>query len=152
MYSLIGCGGFYSYESNRYYGQYTILSPGYPESYPTDSICRYELRGRMKDFGVRMEFIKFELENSHGCQNDNLTIYEGGEMTSSNITAIKCGIVTRDFFSKSPNVIAVFRSNSYINKKGFRINVDRKYSYYHRNVGTRGSIGAIAGRSHTRCS
>ena len=124
LFSIIGCGGYYSI----YNRQFTVESPMYPESYPTDSKCRYEFYGKFQDYGMRLEFNKFQLEDSQGCQNDNLTIYEGG-MTSSNIKDIKCGNVAGDYFFQSQNLILLFRSNSHINGKGFRINVDCKYCY-----------------------
>ena len=118
----IACGGKYYH----YFGQYSIKSPWYPEPYPRDSICRYDLHGRDLDFSVRLVFKTFELEDSLGCQNDNFTIYEE-RISNTTIADIKCGRVTGDFFSKSQNLIIVFKSDSLINSKGFSIDVDCKY-------------------------
>ena len=79
---------------------------------------------------MRLEFKFFELEESQGCQNDSLTIYNR-PYVGSPIISIFCGSVSGDFFFQSNNLLAVFRSNSYISKKGFSIKVDRKYAVSH---------------------
>ena len=93
--------------------------------YTRYSLCRYELQGRFPDYGVRLEFKVFDLESSPGCQNDNVTIYEG-RISNENIVDVKCGSVADDFISKMQNVFVVFNSNSNSNGKGFHINVGGK--------------------------
>ena len=74
---------------------------------------------------MRLKFNQFDLEDSNGCQSDNITIYKG-QIADSNIAAIKCGGASGDVFLQSTNIIAVFRSNSEINNKGFKIDVEGK--------------------------
>ena len=107
--------------------QYSIKSPFYPNAYPSDSVCRYELQGKFSDFGIRLEFELFELESSRQCENDNVTIYEGFNQSASNPVDIKCGRVRGDFISQSQNLTITFRSNSQVNRNGFIINVDCEY-------------------------
>ena len=117
-----GCGGSYSSS----FGKYAIQSPGYPEHYANDSFCKYELRGSILGFGIRLEFKTFDLEDSEGCQNDNFTIYEG-RITNSSATETRCGTVNGDFISQSQYVTVVFKSNSHLSRKGFSVNVGCKY-------------------------
>ena len=123
----LACGGFYHSSNYLYSTRFSIESPGYPEAYTTGSVCRYEIRGRFPDYGVRFEFKTFDLEASPGCQKDNLTIYKGS-ISSTNIESVKCGNETGDFISSAQNLFAVFKSSSNFNGKGFYINVERKYA------------------------
>ena len=107
--------------------QYQIKSPFYPNDYRSNSVCEFELQGQFPDFGIRLEFVEFELESSRECQNDNVTIYEGFHQSISRPVDIKCGIVRGDFISQSQNLTMIFRSNSQENGRGFTINVDCKY-------------------------
>ena len=84
------------------------------------------LYGRFDNYGVRLLFKSFEIEDSPGCRNDNFTMYEG-KTTNSTIAAVKCGSVTGDYFSNSQNLLLVFRSNSEISGKGYHINVESKF-------------------------
>ena len=101
-------------------------SPGYPLSYTSDSICQYDIYPSSKDIGVRLDFKTFDVEASEGCQNDNLTIYNGS-ISTSNIIEVKCGKLTGDAFYRANKLIAVFRSDSKINSKGYNITVEREY-------------------------
>ena len=74
---------------------------------------------------MRLSFQAFDLEDSQGCHNDSITIYNGQIMNSA-IEAIKCGHVSGDVFVQSRYLIAVFRSNSHLSSKGFNINVEGK--------------------------
>ena len=117
------CGGAYYYFSSD--AQQMIQSPWYPDFYSNNLICRYLVFGRFFDFGVRLVFSAFELESSQGCQNDNITVYEG-ETTNANMAAVKCGNATGDFISKSRSTLVVFRSNSHLSSKGFGIKIECK--------------------------
>ena len=74
---------------------------------------------------MRLEFNQFNIEESNGCQSDNVTIYKD-RVADSNLAAIKCGSASDDIFFQSQYLIAVFRSNSQISNKGFKINVEGK--------------------------
>ena len=89
-------------------------------------MCRYELQPKFAEFGMRLEFNSFDLEDSAGCVNDNFTIYKNS-ISSSNILDTKCGRVTGDAIFTARRVIAVFKSNSRLNAKGFNIKVESKY-------------------------
>ena len=94
--------------------------------YSSNAVCRYYVHGLYPGFSVRLVFKAFDLEDSQGCQNDNFTIYEE-QIAKTTIAGISCGQVTGDFFSKSRNLILIFRSNSVISGKGFSIKMDCKY-------------------------
>jgi len=130
------CGGNYPH----YYGLYDIKSPWYPESYTSNLVCRYMLYGRFDNYGVRLLFKSFEIEDSPGCRNDNFTMYEG-KTTNSTIAAVKCGSVTGDYFSNSQNLLLVFRSNSEISGKGYHINVETCSKLFTAETGTITSPG-----------
>ena len=83
------------------------------------------LFGRFHNYGVRLSFKSFEIEDSPGCRNDNFTMHEG-QSSNSTIATVKCGTVTGDFFSNTQNLLLVFRSNGHISGKGYHINVECK--------------------------
>ena len=89
-------------------------------------MCQFHLYSKFAEFGMRLEFNSFDLEGNAGCVNDNFTIYNNS-ISSSNILDTKCGRVTGDAFFTARRVIAVFKSNSRLNAKGFNIKVERKY-------------------------
>ena len=50
-----------------------IVSPGYPNNYPNNSICVWTINGRGGD-RIRLTFTDFALEDSPDCQLDSLEV------------------------------------------------------------------------------
>lgn len=120
--SLTACGGKYNEGSGQKKYELDIASPNYAKSkYPNNAYCRYEVQS-IPGFQIQMVFGDFSLENSTGCRNDNVTIYDGGIMIANN-----CGRTQSAISSKSSKVTVVFQSNSIIVDKGFTMKVFSKY-------------------------
>ena len=50
-----------------------IVSPGYPDNYPNNSVCEWTITGREGD-RIRLTFTDFALEDSLNCQLDSLEV------------------------------------------------------------------------------
>ena len=50
-----------------------IVSPGYPDNYPNNSVCVWTITGREGD-RIRLTFTDFDLEESQDCQLDSLEV------------------------------------------------------------------------------
>jgi len=60
VFSLIGCGSFNSVNN-------TLVSPGYPFYYPSDTDCEYWVPiPPGKD--MRIDFVKFDMESHYSCR------------------------------------------------------------------------------------
>eukprot|EP00794_Sanderia_malayensis_P005911 gene5911-6598_t len=114
------CGGTF-----KTLDKYFISSPSYPSFYPANTTCVYNIVGPVAGFGIRLEFKNFSIEESNGCQIDSLKIYDGPRISSANLSNTRCGRDRRDFFSKTKNLILVFRADSTGNFTGFKIQVER---------------------------
>ena len=61
------CGGEFSGQGGE------IVSPGYPDIYPNNSVCVWTVTGAEGDI-IRVTFKDFDLEDSQDCQLDFLEV------------------------------------------------------------------------------
>ena len=61
------CGGKLSGQGG------VVVSPGYPDNYPNNSVCVWTITGREGD-RIRLTFTDFALEDSLNCQLDSLEV------------------------------------------------------------------------------
>ena len=61
------CGGELSGQGGE------IVSPGYPDIYPNNSVCVWTVTGAEGDI-IRVTFTDFDLEDSQDCQLDSLEV------------------------------------------------------------------------------
>ena len=115
--NFLACGGEYKYAY-----KYNILSPSYGISqYPNDTDCKYKMTS-ISDYGFRLVFNDFSLENSTGCRNDNLSIYKGS-VSTSNLISKRCGKEQYGIGTTSTLLTAHFLTNSYVSDVGFNVSV-----------------------------
>uniref|UniRef100_A0A803K850 Deleted in malignant brain tumors 1 protein n=1 Tax=Xenopus tropicalis TaxID=8364 RepID=A0A803K850_XENTR len=115
------CGGLVQ----QYYG--FINTPMYPNSYPPDSYCVWDIRTYV-GFYIELRFLDFNLEPSYDCSYDWVIIYDGIPGYSPQLGKI-ChpGNYT---FTSSSNIIGVeFRSDSSIQHSGFLAEFTSFYQY-----------------------
>lgn len=100
----------------------TIVSPNYPENYPPNSMCNYTITAPTDSF-ININFDDFEIEQtSRGCIYDNLTIYKQEEWTFNMIlVGSYCGKETLKTLRYKNTVQLIFRSDGYLDKRGFRL-------------------------------
>ncbi|XP_070548856.1 bone morphogenetic protein 1-like [Ptychodera flava] len=58
-----------------------ITSPFYPLQYPLYKRCSYSLESEPGEL-IQVKFSKFELETSHECKNDYISVFDGGDSLS----------------------------------------------------------------------
>lgn len=101
-----------------------ITSPEYPENnYPDDKDCERVIRFEEEKSAV-IEFVgEFEIEDDPQCLYDYLEIRNGTNSNSQLITEV-CGNDRPETITIYGNVVWIkFKSDSSVNKKGFRIKV-----------------------------
>ncbi|XP_042763742.1 deleted in malignant brain tumors 1 protein-like, partial [Panthera leo] len=105
------CGGVMSSVSGSF------SSPLYPESYPTDIQCVWEIHVAKK-FRIELMIPTLNLEDILGCPYDSVEIFDGPRIASLSMGKF-CASVALIFFSSSDIMTVVFRSDSMITNTGF---------------------------------
>ncbi|XP_032278902.1 deleted in malignant brain tumors 1 protein-like [Phoca vitulina] len=105
------CGGVLSSLSGSF------SSPLYPESYPTDIQCVWEIHVDKK-FRIELMIPTLNLEDILGCPYDSVEIFDGPRIASLSMGKF-CASVAVIFFSSSDIMTVVFRSDSMITNTGF---------------------------------
>ncbi|XP_053063095.1 putative DMBT1-like protein [Acinonyx jubatus] len=105
------CGGVTSGVSGSF------SSPLYPESYPTDIQCVWEIHVDKK-FRIELMIPTLNLEDILGCPYDSVEIFDGPRIASLSMGKF-CASVALIFFSSSDIMTVVFRSDSMITNTGF---------------------------------
>ena len=119
-----------NYTYNQTYGNFK--SPFYPEYYPDNALCYYHLK-TIPGKAFRINFNLFQLQQSPGCVNDSLKMYENGTLKTT-----LCGPYSRGLTSSDNNVLLVFKSDGSITDRGFygyfNVTDKRKYSRTSNNL------------------
>ncbi|XP_036358468.1 cubilin-like [Octopus sinensis] len=108
-----GCGGVYSKHNGE------IMSPKYPNSYPPNRECTWELRVP-NGYRLNLSFVPpFDLEHSEGCVNDYVKL-EVPTFNNTQNTSKYCSNIVPDTSSFFTSIMTItFRSNSDISGSGF---------------------------------
>ncbi|CAI9720654.1 Hypothetical predicted protein [Octopus vulgaris] len=108
-----GCGGVYSKHNGE------IMSPKYPNSYPPNKECTWELRVP-NGYRLNLSFVPpFDLEHSEGCVNDYVKL-EVPTFNNTQNTSKYCSNIVPDTSSFFTSIMTItFRSNSDISGSGF---------------------------------
>ncbi|CAM4592007.1 unnamed protein product [Lepidochelys olivacea] len=105
------CGGVLQYSSG------TFQSPFYPENYPNNADCVWEIEA-VSNYRVTLSFRDIVTEGGR-CQYDYIEIYDGLLHTSPLLGKICSGSYLT--YTSSSNLMTVrFHSDSSVTKKGFR--------------------------------
>uniref|UniRef100_A0A8C5YN09 DMBT1-like protein n=1 Tax=Marmota marmota marmota TaxID=9994 RepID=A0A8C5YN09_MARMA len=105
------CGGVISSLSGSF------SSPQYPENYPTDIQCVWEIHVDKK-FRIELTIPSLKLEDILGCPYDSVEIFDGPRIASLSMGKF-CAPAAVLFFSSSDIMTVVFRSDSMITNTGF---------------------------------
>ncbi|XP_071057045.1 cubilin homolog [Onthophagus taurus] len=106
------CGGVFVADKNAM----TISSPGYPNNYKSNLFCVYNISANRGN--LRVEFLDFNLEHSDdNCIFDNVTL--SYKVNRKFINNTYCSITTPPFIIVENNVIVTFRTDNYMNLRGF---------------------------------
>ncbi|XP_057337332.1 cubilin-like isoform X2 [Microplitis mediator] len=123
------CGGSYLSEAG------TISSPSYPDSYPLNAECVWELNTSPGN-RISLTFSDFDIESSPSCNRDYLEIREDSAV--GQLIGAYCGN-TIDPIASNARLWLKFRSDNSGTGKGFL----GEYTFIHGNDIT-GTFGAIA--------
>ncbi|XP_011785692.1 PREDICTED: deleted in malignant brain tumors 1 protein-like [Colobus angolensis palliatus] len=105
------CGGVTSSVSGSF------SSPQYPENYPTDIQCVWEIHVDTK-FRIELIIPSLKLEDILGCPYDSVEIFNGPRIASLSMGKF-CAPETVIFFSSSHIMTVVFQSDSMKTDTGF---------------------------------
>ncbi|XP_040110381.1 deleted in malignant brain tumors 1 protein [Oryx dammah] len=105
------CGGVISSLSGSF------SSPLYPENYPTDIQCVWEVHVDKK-FRIELMIPTLKLEDILGCPSDSVEIFDGPRIASLSMGKF-CASAAVMFSSSSDILTVVFRSDSMITNTGF---------------------------------
>ncbi|KAM5271852.1 scavenger receptor cysteine-rich domain-containing protein DMBT1-like [Ctenodactylus gundi] len=105
------CGGVISSLSGSF------SSPQYPENYPTDIQCVWEIHVDKK-FRIELTIPTLKLEDILGCPYDSVEIFDGPRIASLSMGKF-CAAAAVIFFSSSDIMTLVFRSDSIKTNTGF---------------------------------
>lgn len=118
---LSGCGGIIKKPN------ITISPPSNGDGYLHRSTCKWIIVAPV-GYMVQLSFVNFELENTHSCQYDSVTIYDNivAEETSDTRSIGKyCGnIAPPIMMSTSRAMTIVFKSDESVNGQGFMATYD----------------------------
>ncbi|XP_052616085.1 deleted in malignant brain tumors 1 protein-like [Peromyscus californicus insignis] len=137
------CGGVISSLSGSF------SSPRYPENYPTDIQCVWEIHVE-KNFRIELMIPNLNLEDILGCPYDSIEIFDGPRIASLSMGKF-CAPSAVVFFSSSDILTVVFRSDYMTTNTGFyaffnAISQDRSESEDRPALRLAGSSGQCSGR------
>ncbi|XP_017555843.2 cubilin [Pygocentrus nattereri] len=105
------CGANFSAPAGR------VVSPSYPDKYPSNSNCDYLIDSGDQTV-ILIIFRTFQLEAHSTCYYDGVKIYKGSS-ASENLIATLCGNTIPGPFSTFGPMLLNFYSDSIINDNGF---------------------------------
>ncbi|XP_077145287.1 scavenger receptor cysteine-rich domain-containing protein DMBT1-like [Ranitomeya variabilis] len=111
--SNTSCGGVLTQMTGN------ITSPFYPNPYPANSHCTWEIRVPA-GYYIRLSFLHFDVEPHPLCLYDWVTIYDGIPQYSPEIARICNQIYSTNTFYSSSNIMSIeFRSDVVVHHNGF---------------------------------
>nr|XP_034361797.1 putative DMBT1-like protein isoform X2 [Arvicanthis niloticus] len=137
------CGGVISSLSGSF------SSPQYPENYPADIQCVWEIHVE-KNFRIELMIPNLNLEDILGCPYDSVEIFDGPRIASLSMGKF-CAPSAVVFFSSSDILTVVFRSDYMTTNTGFyaffnAIPQDERESEERPVLRLAGSSGQCSGR------
>ncbi|KAJ0177495.1 hypothetical protein K1T71_007504 [Dendrolimus kikuchii] len=105
------CGGTYTATDK----EQILYSPGYPFEYSPLMNCTYVIKS---DKRIKLKFLEFELEGTYPeCTYDNVSIHAEGQYFMD----VSCGDRIPDQITSFDKIQLTFKSDKYIQRKGFKI-------------------------------
>uniref|UniRef100_UPI00398EF8D3 scavenger receptor cysteine-rich domain-containing protein DMBT1-like isoform X2 n=1 Tax=Pristiophorus japonicus TaxID=55135 RepID=UPI00398EF8D3 len=108
------CGGYHE----SVFG--SIISQGYPYSYPNNARCTWYIRVD-RNQRIKLKFTDIDLEVTSNCSFDYIAIYDGPSTNSILLSKI-CHGSNQIFTSSSNSMTIFFSSDSSITRRGFTAN------------------------------
>jgi hypothetical protein len=102
-----------------------VKSPGYPNGYPVNADCKWEIEVTEENIMIELEMIAFHIEESNACQFDSLKISDGPDTVGLGMNL--CGElgqeVPRLYQMRNGYVKLHFKSDDIHGYEGFEIKV-----------------------------
>ncbi|XP_045710484.1 deleted in malignant brain tumors 1 protein-like [Phyllostomus hastatus] len=118
----------------------SFSTPQYPENYPTDIQCVWEIHVDKK-FRIKLKILSLSLESIRGCPYDSVEIFDGPRIAALSMGKF-CAPETLVFLSSSDIMTVVFRSDSMVTSTGFHA-VFSATPQDERESGGSGSCGGV---------
>ena len=94
-----------------------FTSPGFPNEYPHDTCCSYQITGE-EGKSIKIEFLHFNLEYDLNCNYDSVKIYEGNSANGTLMQTL-CGNGSKIYTSVGTKLFVLFKSDFSIANQGF---------------------------------
>ncbi|XP_076463829.1 scavenger receptor cysteine-rich domain-containing protein DMBT1-like [Babylonia areolata] len=117
------CGTVRNLTAMSYYSR-TLRSTNYPDPYPNNQECGWRIRADNQWYGLVQLYVEdINIQHSRNCDNDSLSIYDGGQPSSYNLLAKLCGTqgFNKFFFSSGREMYLKFKSDSTLTFRGFKL-------------------------------
>ncbi|KAM9309269.1 suppressor of tumorigenicity 14 protein homolog isoform 2-T3 [Pholidichthys leucotaenia] len=110
---------FYRLEATKQ--NQTFSSPNYPDVYPSNARCQWQIRASQSDIVI----VNFEIFNTEDdCNDDFVAIYDSFSPDDSQTITLQCGQNSHSnpmVFPSSGNIMLInFITDSHVQKSGFR--------------------------------
>lgn len=101
-------------------GAKTLQSPFFPDRYPNNIECVWDITV-MEGLHIGFIFDRFQLEESHNCENDSLKIFDYANADWKLIGNI-CGKNIPSYLNSTSNKMRiVFKTNNAVTGLGFKV-------------------------------
>eukprot|EP00795_Rhopilema_esculentum_P008757 gene8757-14783_t len=97
----------------------TIQSQNFPNNYPNNARCTYQIRGKSGD-RIQLIFSTFSIQNSNRCSADSFKVY-GETISESSLIETRCGSNVTEMSSAASRLYIVFTSDISKADTGFQI-------------------------------
>ncbi|KAG7160263.1 trypsin-1-like [Homarus americanus] len=115
------CGGKKELEPGE---EVTISSPGYPEKYPNNNKCKWDIVSKDPKDTLEVNCPSFYLRKSKWCRGDRLVLSDGKKAAQR-----LCGQGQKKFTANSNQLTLTFRTNKKGKDKGFECTVKSLAAY-----------------------
>lgn len=97
-----------------------IFSPNFPLNYPSGASCSWEIEAP-SGYSIKLQILKLDMEYSHLCMFDVLSVRRWYKSDWEDVANFCGGTFERKLIVNSPLVRLLFRSDSSVQSKGFKL-------------------------------
>uniref|UniRef100_A0A8D0F9R3 CUB domain containing protein 2 n=1 Tax=Strix occidentalis caurina TaxID=311401 RepID=A0A8D0F9R3_STROC len=97
-----------------------ITSPRYPESYPNDAECRWNIGGAGGSGLLTLVFADFQVEGGQGCGFDYVALFDGPTTAAPRLGRYCGNTRPPRTVSSTPHLLLLFKSDFNIGGRGFK--------------------------------
>ena len=105
------------------YTESALASPNYAYSYQNNKNCHFTITTGFSHLCVEIDFVTLDLEESHNCQYDSLSFYNGSTVDENKLVKRMCGNDPgqQPIKFNSSTITVQFKTDSSVVGKGFNL-------------------------------